>query len=89
MKKLLALLLALAMVLSMVACGAKTEAPETTAPVDATEPSGTESTEPVEEQIVVESFEGDFTYTDWVPPCPPTGTPTPMRPTIRLTPSTS
>ena len=63
MKKLLALLLALAMVLSMVACGAKTEAPETTAPAD-TQPS--ESTEPVEEEIVVETFEGDYTYTDWV-----------------------
>ena len=68
MKKLIALLLVLAMVMAMAACGAKTEAPETTAPAagnEATEPAGGETTE-VEETITVETFEGDFTYTDWV-----------------------
>ena len=67
MKKLLALLLALAMVLSLVACGAKTEAPETTAPVAGNETTQTgTNTEPVEDEIVIETFEGDYTYTDWV-----------------------
>ena len=45
MKKLLALLLALAMVLSMVACGAKTEAPETTAPAGNESTGETQTTE--------------------------------------------
>jgi len=68
MKKLLALLLAVAMVLSMVACGAKTEAPETTAPVaqESTAPVEGNTTEATEEVITVETFDGNFTYTDWV-----------------------
>ena len=45
MKKLLALLLALAMVLSMVACGAKTEAPETSAPAGNEGTGETQTTE--------------------------------------------
>ena len=60
MKKTLALLLAVAMVLSLFAgCGEKkpveTEAPQAETTVPATE-----------EALVVETFEGDFTYTDWV-----------------------
>jgi len=49
MKKLLALLLALAMVMSMVACGAKTEAPETTAPAAGNE--ATDETQPTEPEV--------------------------------------
>ena len=58
MKKFLAMLLALAMVLSLAACG------NTPAPVE-TQPSE-EPTEATEAPLVVETFEGDFTYTDWV-----------------------
>ncbi len=63
MKKLFALLLALAMVLSMVACSNTEPDPtdEATTPVETTG-----ETEPEVEEIVVETFEGDFTYTDWV-----------------------
>ena len=61
MKKFLALLLALTMVLSLAACGAK--APEATE-APATEPAATEA--PTEAPMVVETFEGDYTYTDWV-----------------------
>ena len=60
MKKFLAMLLALAMVLSLAACG------KTPAPVE-TQPSETDApTEPTEAPLVIETFEGDFTYTDWV-----------------------
>ena len=61
MKKFLAMLLALSMVLTLAACGAK--APEATE-APATEPAATEA--PTEAPLVVETFEGDFTYTDWV-----------------------
>ena len=44
MKKFMALLLAVVMVLSMAACGSKTETPSTTAPA-ATEAPTTEATE--------------------------------------------
>ena len=58
MKKFFALLLALAMVLSLAACG-KTPAPVETQPSEA-------PTEATEAPMVIETFEGDFTYTDWV-----------------------
>lgn len=59
MKKLIALLLAAAMVLALVACGTEpvetTGAPTQAPTVEATEPG-----------VVVQTLEGDFTYTDWV-----------------------
>ena len=58
MKKFLAMQLALAMVLSLAACG-KTPAPVETQPSEA-------PTEATEAPMVIETFEGDFTYTDWV-----------------------
>ena len=57
MKKFFALLLALAMILSLAACGEKT--PEV-------EPTVAPTAEPTEAPLVIETFEGDFTYTDWV-----------------------
>ena len=63
MKKLIALLLAVVMVFGLVACN--NGGGETTAPTgDATTPSG--ETTPTGEELVIEQFEGDFTYTDWV-----------------------
>ena len=66
MKKLLALLLAVVMVLSVAACGKQ---PVTTDPTQGTNPTqgtqGTQGTEgPTGPQVVV--FEGDYTYTDYV-----------------------
>ena len=64
MKKLFALLLAAAMVLGLFAGCGNTGSTETTgapteAPVETT-------VAPTEAPMVVETFEGDFTYTDWV-----------------------
>ena len=60
MKKTLAMLLAVAMVLGLFAgCGNNNKPAETTAPVETTAPA-------TEAPMVVETFEGDFTYTDWV-----------------------
>ncbi len=61
MKKLIAMLLALTMVLSLAACGNNGNNETTAAPTD----GAVETTAPVDE-LVVETFEGDFTYTDWV-----------------------
>ena len=64
-KKLLALLLAVALVVSVFA-GCKQEKPaETTKPAE-TKPAETNPVETTEAPMVVETFEGDFTYTDWV-----------------------
>ena len=49
MKKLLSLVLAVVMVLSLVACGTKPA--ETTAPVETTTPAAVETTEPVAQNI--------------------------------------
>ena len=62
MKKLIALLLAVVMVFGLAACGEKT--PETTAPPTQQPTEGT--TAPTEAPNLVQTFEGDFTYTDWV-----------------------
>ena len=60
MKKTLAMLLAVAMVLGLFAgCGNNNKPAETTAPVETTAPA-------TEAPMVIETFEGDFTYTDWV-----------------------
>ena len=63
MKKFFALLLALAMVVSLVACGAKTETPETTAPAPTGESTTTETT-PVD--TTVEEVPATYTYKDSV-----------------------
>lgn len=62
MKKLIALLLAVVMVFGLAACGEKT--PETTTPPTQQPTEGT--TAPTEAPNLVQTFEGDFTYTDWV-----------------------
>lgn len=63
MKKFLAMLLAVAMVMSMAAC-TKDPAETTGTP---TVPTTTGApTDPTEPQLKVETFEGDFVYKDWV-----------------------
>ena len=61
MKKLIAMLLAAVMVLGLFAgCGNNEKPVETTAPqVEST-------TAPTDPSVVVQTFEGDYTYTDWV-----------------------
>jgi len=65
MKKLIALLLAVVMVLGLFAACGNNNTPETT--VDntpgTTAPAVPDATEP---PVVIQTFEGDFTYTDWV-----------------------
>ena len=63
-KKLLALLLAVAMVVSVFA-GCNNNKPVETKPVE-TKPAQTNPTEPQETEPPVVTFEGDYTYTDWV-----------------------
>ena len=61
MKKTLAMLLVIAMVLGLFAgCGSKPT--ETQAPTEA--PVVNDA--PTEAELTIETFEGDFTYTDWV-----------------------
>ena len=55
MKKFLAMLLALAMILSMAACGGKAEAPETTAPAAPAETAAVEApADPADEVLYAE-----------------------------------
>ncbi len=63
MKKTIALLLALAMVMALFAGCANDDVDVTTTAPDASSESTTASTEG--EQLVVESFDGKYTYTDW------------------------
>ena len=62
MKKFFALLLALAMVVALVACGAKTETPETTAP----QATGESTTETAPVDTTVEGVPATYTYKDSV-----------------------
>ena len=73
MKKLLALLLAVVMVFGIVACtpadptNPGTNPTDPTDPKNPTDPQGpTDPTDPSQPAYVVETFEGDFVYKDWV-----------------------
>jgi len=68
MKKTLAMLLAVVMVIGLFAGCGNTDAPETTAaPVETNAPAeSTAAPTEADDELVVETFEGDYTYTDYV-----------------------